>query len=80
MHINVTCTSEYCARGLLNALVIVQYMHVLSHTVQYMHVLYNFFNGKWCARDRSLYKEAEEQWETAGVITGKSITGTDKHK
>ena len=38
------------------------------------------FYGKWCARDRSLYKEAEKQWETAGVMTGKSITENDKHK
>ena len=37
------------------------------------------FYGKWCARDRSLYKETEEQWETAGVMTGKSITENDKH-
>ena len=26
-----------------------------------------------------IYKEAEEQWETAGVMTGKSITEKDKH-
>ena len=66
----------YCAGGLLDALVIVQYMHACTITfgVQF------FFYGKWCARDRSLYKEAEEQWETAGVMTGKSITENDKHK
>ena len=50
-----------------------------SMHVQYMHVLYKIFYGKWCARDRSLYKEAEEQWESAGVMTGKSITEKDKH-
>ena len=36
-------------------------------------------NGKWFARDRSLYKEAEEQWETAGAMIGKSIIENDKH-
>ena len=60
---------ENCAGGLLDALVI----------VHYMHAVYNCFYGKWCARDRGLYKEAEEQWEI-GVMTGKSITGNDKHK
>ena len=61
---------ENCAGGLLDALVIVQYMHAVC----------NCFYGKWCARDRSLYKEAEERWESAGVMTGKSITEKDKHK
>ena len=38
------------------------------------------FYGKWFAFDRSLYsKEAEEQWESAGVMTGESITEKDKH-
>ena len=50
-----------------------------------MYVLYitcgvQLFYGKWFARDRSLYKEAEEQRESAGVMTGKSITENDKHK
>ena len=35
--------------------------------------------GKWFARDRSLYKEADEQLETAGVKTGKSINENDKY-
>ena len=57
---------EYRAGGLLDALVIVQlqYMHVQSITC-----CVQLFYGKWCARDRSLYKEAEEHWETAGVMT-----------
>ena len=38
------------------------------------------FYAKWFAFDRRLYKAAEEQWETAGVMTGKSITENDKHK
>ena len=36
------------------------------------------FYGKWFAFDRSLYKEAEKQWESADVMTGKSITENDK--
>ena len=60
---------DNCAGRLLDALVI----------VQYMHAVYNYFYGKWFAFDRSLYKEAEEQWEAAGVMTGKSITENDKH-
>ena len=44
-------------------------------------VFFGFWlNGKWFARDRSLYKEAEEQGETAGVMKGKSIIEKDKHK
>ena len=39
MYINIIC-----AGGLLDALVI----------VQYMHAVYNYFYGKWCAFDRSL--------------------------
>ena len=46
----------YCAGGLLDALVI----------VQYMHVLYKIFYGKWCARDRSLCKEAR----SSGMMQG----------
>ena len=47
---------ENCAGGLLDALVI----------VQYMHLLYKIFYGKWCARDRSLYKEARSSGKVRG--------------
>ena len=47
---------ENCAGGLLDALVI----------VQYMHTVYNCFFGKWFAFDRSLYKEARSSGKLQG--------------
>ena len=47
---------ENFAGGLLDALVIVQYMHVVC----------NCFYGKWCAFDRGLYKEARSSGKLQG--------------
>ena len=47
---------ENCAGGVLDALVI----------VQYMHAVYNCFYGKWFAFDRSLYKEARSSVKLQG--------------
>ena len=47
---------ENCAGGLLDALVI----------VQYMHAVYNCFYGKWFAFDRNLYKEARSSGKLQG--------------
>ena len=73
---------ENCSGGLLDALVI-----VTVHACTIYCILYNMrcsglqlFYGKWFVFDRSLYKEAEEQWESAHVMTDKSITEKDKHK
>ena len=48
--------STWTVRELLDALVI----------VQYMHAVYNCFYGKWFARDRGLYKEARSSGKVEG--------------
>ena len=47
---------ENCAGGLLDALVIVQYMHAVC----------NCFYGKWCALIAGNIRGGEEQWESEG--------------
>ena len=70
--VNVLCVCknmyENCAGGLLDALVI----------VQYMHAVFNCFYGKWCALI-AVYKRRRGAVGNGGVMTGKSISENDKH-
>ena len=56
---------ENCAGGLLDALVLVQYMHVLYVTCGV--VVVQLFYGKWFAFDRSLWWQANQSMKTISI-------------